>query len=285
MKDPIKIREVNTRILIALFSIILLTVSLGFIIYDVRLEKRAVNITAQIKSINVIEGKNKANVAFRLTGHDYEALITLKNNQNVAVDDKITVKVDMYNPSKEIINNHYYIYVPSLILAIILIILSYPYLYKHFKLKSYREELKKNGFFVNATITAVFINNNEKLKRHKQLPFRLRAKYFNPMTKSEYVFESDDTYVDINDPINEYKKTTVVVYLNQSDLTKYYVDLDSLYPPLNIVDPIALMGPKTEIKFNFHTRKKDENKEGTNDEPAPSKIGAPKMQTTEETKK
>lgn len=267
MKDPIKEQERNIKILMSIVGIILLMTSIIIACYDYYLEQRSVSLNGKIESLNYVDGKNKATVSFSLTGHEHKTSITIKNNK-YAVDDKIIVKVDMYNPEKEIINNHYYIYIPGLILSIIIMSLSLPSLIKYYKRLKYCKELKSNGFFVNATITAVFINNNEKLKRKGSYPFRLRAKYFNPQTNSEFVFESEDTYVNLNDPITEYQKSTVAVYLNQNDIKNYYVDLDSLYPPLNIVDPIALMGPKTEIKFNFGTKKKEENtEEETNNPP------------------
>lgn len=256
MKDPIKDQERNIKGIIAISGIILLIASIYFVILDLYLENKAVNIKGQITAINYIEGKQKATVKFRLTGHEYEAVVTLKNKQ-AAVDDKIDIKVDMYDPTKEIINNHFYIYIPGLFIATILLILSLPYLIKYTKTTIYRSKLKKTGFFINATITEVFLNNNPKLKRQGAYPYRLRAKYFNPQNQTEYIFESDDTYIDLNDPINEYKKTTVAVYLNQTAIDKYYIDLDSLYPPLEIVDPIAIMGPKTEIKFRFGTKAKE----------------------------
>lgn len=257
MKDPIKDKERNIKLLLATISILLFIASIGVSIYDLYLENKSVTIKAQITSINYVNGKNQATVKYRLTGHEYETSISIKENK-YSVDDTITIKVNMYNPTLEIINNHYYIYIPGIILSIVIMILSFPYLIKYYKRQNYIKELKKNNLFVNATITAVFINNNEKLKKSGQLPYRLRAKYFNPQTNSEYVFESEDTYVNINDPISEYQKTTVVVYLNQSDLNNYYVDLESLYPALNIVDPIAIMGPKTEIKFRFGTKAEQE---------------------------
>ncbi len=262
MKDPIKEKSRNIKVLLITISIILLIASIGIAIYDYSLEQKAVNLNGKIKSIDYIDGKNKATVKFSLTGHEYEAKISIKNNK-YAVDDQIEIKVDMYNPTKEVINNHYYLYLPGILISIIIISIFLPSLIKYYKRKKYCNELKQNGFYVNATITAVFTNNNEKLKKNGMYPYRLRAKYFNPQTNSEFVFESEDTYVNLNDPISEYKHTTVVVYLNQNDINNYYVDLDSLYPPLNIIDPIALMGPKTEIKFNFNIKKKekDENKD------------------------
>ena len=75
-----------------------------------------------------------------------------------------------------------------------------------------------------------------------------------------------DTYTNLNEIISKYNSLFVIVYIDKENTTNYYVDLESLIPHVNIIDPIAFMNgdynkDKQEESVGTENGEKDGDKE------------------------
>lgn len=240
MKDKTLTTINIINILISILGIILLLVSITLFTYDYILEKKALTVTATIKNLDFKNNSNSAMVGYNIEGKYYENYVKLKRNSKLTVQDQISIKVDMYNPTKLIKNNHTFLAIIILILAVILLVLKLPATIKYFKKSNNNKKLMTTGLSINAIITDVFVNN--KIKQHKgKYPYRLRCQYTNPVDNQLYIFESDDTYNDLNSFIKENGTNQIQVYIDRGNTNNYYVNYSSLIPKINVIDPIEFM--------------------------------------------
>ena len=151
----------------------------------------------------------------------------------------------MNNPQRLIHNNHLILLAVTGILSIVLLILNTPTFIRNIKRNIRVKKLIKANSTINATIQEVYINNKGK-KNGEYFPYRLRCKYTNPSTNANYVYDSEDCYINLTQVISTYNAQTVRVYIDQTIPSNYYVDLDSLIPNINIVDPRKLMNEEAE---------------------------------------
>lgn len=244
MNDKITKRKLIINKILTFLGLILLIASLSLAIYDMVLEQRAVSVNATIITLEY-DSHNNALVRYKVEDQTYEQKIKIPKNTNLSVKDQTKIKYDMYDPNKLIYNNHEIIIAILILTSIIILVISLPKFVSNTKNKHRINKLFKYGIYINANITDVFVNSNGK-KVKKVLPYRLRCKYLNPTDNKEYIFESEDTYVNPSSIINEYNTKTVAVLVDKNNSKNYYVDLNSLAPKINIIDPKAFMSQKEE---------------------------------------
>lgn len=231
-----------------LYSIIgtmFLIIGMCLIIYDYNLEQRAINISATIKSIDYNTIKRNATINYKVEDKTYTKVISLKGNEELTVTDKVIIRYDKNNPNK-LINNEYIIIISAFLIvsSIISLLLGLNKTIKLLKKQKNINYLKKQGLFIECLITELIINNTIKSYKGKY-PYKIRCKYLNPTDNKEYIFESDNTYTNIQEIINKYNKTSITVYIDKNNTSNYYVDLISLFPKIEIIDPRELMKSKT----------------------------------------
>ncbi len=260
MKDPILLKQKIFNYLLTISAIILIMGCLYRTIYDYILEQKSINITSTISSIEYSGISTKAVVLYEVDEVKYENRISILGNSELSVHDKLIIKVDIYNPEIIIYNEHLLITLPIFFIALILLLLSYKKTLKFVKKYQNKKKLKENGIYIQASITEVFINNNA-IQHNGVYPYRLRCNYQNPADQKLYVFESEDTYTNLNEIIQKYNNTIVVVFLEKGHPNNYYVDLNSLLPKYDIIDPIAFMSGETEKKDESTKNEENENNE------------------------
>lgn len=224
---------------------ILLIISLSLIVYNFNLEQRAINISATIKSIDYNTKKRNSTIEYKVEDKTYTKIISLKDNEKLTVTDKVIIRYDKNNPNK-LINTEYIILTIFFLIvsSIISLLIGLNKTIKLLKNKKNINYLKKDGLFIECLITELIINNT--IKQYKgKYPYKLRCKYLNPKDNKEYIFESDNTYINLQEIINQYNKRSIIVYIDKNNTSNYHVDLKSLFPKIEIINPKELMKSKT----------------------------------------
>ncbi len=262
MKDTLLNKRNTLNVLLTFlgFTLLILCICLG--IYDTILEQRAITRTGTISSLKFTNNKYKAEVSYIVDKEKYTQVINV--GKDFTVNDQVKIKYDMYNPSKMIKNNHWIFIIVGIIISLILIKFNFKNAKKYLKNKNRINKLYNKGFYIKASITDVMYNNQGR-KIKKQIPFKLRCKYLNPKDNKEYVFDSEDTYVNISDAINGYGRKDIIVVIDKNNSSNYYVDLGSLYPHMKLIDLKEFMAPKQEKKEEIK-EEKEENKEENKEE-------------------
>ncbi len=232
-------------------GLLLLSMSLG--IYDIALEQKAINITGKIISVDQKGTTSYATVEYKVSSIKYQQAVPIKDTQSAVVGEEMSVKYDKDDPSKPVNNNHLITIIPTSIISIVFLAFGLKGTIKEIKLNIKVNKLKTKGMYINCPISEVYLNNLVKPFRGKY-PYRLRCKFINPKNNQEYVFESDNTYLNLHEVLNKYNNKSVLVYIDKDDKTNYYVDLSTLFPQFKLTSPEELMNPKPE-------EAKEENKE------------------------
>lgn len=240
MKDKIIINRQLKNTIFTYLAIILLITSISMYIYKYIEEKNSLTISATITSINSQSNKTTADVKYFVAEKKYVGKVTLSNNTELAVDDQTTIKVDMNNPSCQITNLLIYIASGILLLSLITGIIFIPQFIKNLKNQKRIRFLKQNGLYIEANIMSIYANNKGKTYKQKY-PHRLRCQYKNPQDNKEYVFDSEDTFLDLDNIIAKYNTQKVTVFIDKTNISNYYVDLTSLVPKVNIINPLEFM--------------------------------------------
>lgn len=235
MNDKVKNTQKIISNLFSILATIILVFSITLGIHDYLLEQNAVNINATITTLDYSNGSYSASIKYKVNDKTYKKVISLSNRNKLTVKDQVKIKYDINNPDRLIYNNHIVIITICSIVAIILYILFLPTAIKNLNLALRINRLKKKGFYIDCNITEVFINTHGK-RAKGNLPYKLRCLYINPMDNKEYIFDSEDTYINLEEVIKQYNNTKVTVYLNKENTFDYYVDLTSLFPKINLVD-------------------------------------------------
>ena len=235
----------NKRIINYIFTIIAslgIIIGVGIINYDYMLEQKAININARITALDYQNGSYKATVKYTVDKESYNQVISISDD-SYTVNDEIAIKYDINNPGKLINNNHYFIYLPLIGISIIILLVSIKKTITNIKRSINIKRLLKKGIYINATISEVIVDNKSR-KNKGQYPYKLRAKYNNPLDNQVYTFDSEPTYIDLNSVIKEHNNKLILVYLDLNNTSNYYVDLNSLFPHTKLVDVGELMGEK-----------------------------------------
>lgn len=242
MNDTIiKNRKLINSIL-TILGIVLFICSVSLSIYDYVLEQNAVKMNATIKSLDYSSTPSTAMVEYKVQGERFETKIKVYD-KNLTVKDKTLIKYNLKEPNKLVSNEHGIIIIVSIILSIILLVTNLNKFINRLNEDLRINKLYKKGIYIEANIVEVFTNSNGKKGKGK-LPYKLRCKYLNPKDNLEYAFESQDTYVDLNEVIKSYGRNTAVVILEKENTKNYYVDLGSIVPQMKLIDPRELMSVK-----------------------------------------
>jgi len=248
MRDTV-IEKRNLKIRIMTYIGILLlifTIILG--VMDYLKEQESVTVYATIKSIDYSTSGNTGTVYYKVENKTYEQYHYSIKDTSSSVGDKVKLKYNINDPTKLVNNNHLIILCVTGILGFIITII---FIIKYIKLYNYNKNiklLKKNGICITTNLKEVYINNNGKTNKGV-FPYRVRSIYLNPTDNKEYIFDSDDTYNNLNQIVANYNSKTVKVYLDSTNTANYYVDLSTLIPNVDVVDPREFMRQeKEEIK-------------------------------------
>jgi hypothetical protein len=246
MNDTVikKRRVINTIMTLLGFILLIFTITLG--VYDYLEEQKAITVNATIVSTETKGSSYTADVTYKVENETYEQKkVPISTKGELAVGDTIPIKYDLNNPKRLINNNHLIILAVTGVLAILLLITNAKTFFNTIKRNSRVKKLLKANVSVDAEIQEVYINNKGK-KNGEYFPYRLRCKYVNPQTNAGYIYDSEDCYINLNQVISTYNSKTVKVYIDQAEAANYYVDLDSLIPNINIIDPRKLMNEEAE---------------------------------------
>lgn len=211
--------------LIGLLGVLLST---GLFIRDAVLETLSVETKAKILSVGYTNGQRYATVTYRVEKLDYVLSTPLEEAQeNLMVNDLLDIKYDVRNPGKAIYNDHLMLVTIGIIVSTIIIIITGPKASKVLTEYKLINTLKETGIRINATITDIYVDTTAPIHK-KQFPYRIRAKYTNPVDNKEYVYDSNYTYVNLKEKQVEYQTENIAVYLDKNNTSRYYVDLDSM---------------------------------------------------------
>ncbi len=265
MKDTVIINKRLINYILTILSILTLVAGLSLVYYDYDLEKRAININAEIISLDYENGVNKAIVKYKVDKEVYQQTVKI-NDATLTVKDEVPIKYDMNSPGNLIDNNHFIISIPLIVLAIILFTISIGKTIKNIKRFSNIKFLTTKGIYVIANISELIVDTKGKKYKGKH-PYRLRAKYTNPTDNQMYAFDSENTYMNLNEIIKKYNNEVIVVYLDKNNTSNYYVDLDSLFPHVKLVDVADIMGEKKKLLESEETKgaELDNNEESNTD--------------------
>ena len=237
MKDTVLIRRKRINLIFTLIGLALIAYTIYQGVTDYIQEQNAVEVNARIESVEAETIGYSAHVTYKVEGTTYDQYhVDLGINNNLTVGDYTKIKYNLKNPSKLINNDHLIILVTTGTIGIILLLIFLPGRIKIIKRDSNIAKLKKTGLKLSASIQDIIVNQKGK-RNSGYFPYRLRANYVNPQDNKTYLFESEDTYINPNDIIAKYQTKVVTVYLDQTNTKNYYVDILSLIPEIDVVDP------------------------------------------------
>lgn len=231
MINKVKRNQSITILLITLAGILGIISSTVLFIRDAMLETVAVETKAKILSVDYLKSERYATVTYSVEKIDYIISTPLKETQDsLTVNDTLDIKYDVRNPAKAIYNDHLSAITIIVIASIVFILVTGPKSVKIINEYKRIKELKKTGIRIDATIADIYVDTKSPI-HNKQFPYRIRAKYVNPVDNKQYVFDSDYTYVNLREKQVEYQKEKIAVYLDKSNTAIYYVDLDNMKEP------------------------------------------------------
>ena len=247
MRNKVKITQNIITLLITLAGILGIISSTVLFIRDAMLETVAVETKAKILSVDYLKSERYATVTYKVEKLDYIVSTPLKESQeSLTVNDSLKIKYDVRNPSQAIYNDHLSTITMIVIASIIVILITGPKSVKIINEYQSIRELKKNGIRIDATIADIYVDTKSPI-HNKQFPYRIRAKYVNPVDNKQYVFDSDYTYTNLREKQVEYQKETIAVYLDKENTSIYYVDLYNMKEP-DILEESIIENEKGNIK-------------------------------------
>lgn len=245
MKDTVTENRRKINYIFTIISIIGLIAGIGLFVYDYNLEQRAININAKITALDYKDGSYKATVKYKVDKESYNQVVTITNDA-YTVNDEVPIKYDIENPGQLINNNHYIIAIPLIALSLLILLASIKGTIKNIKRSSNIKHLLTKGIYVQANISEIIVDNKGRKNKGK-FPYKLRAKFTNPLDNQIYTYDSESTYLDLNAIIKQYNNKLILVYLDKNNTSNYYVDLDSLFPHVKLVDVGEMMGEKKQV--------------------------------------
>ncbi len=245
MKDTVTENRRKINYIFTIISIIGLIAGIGLFVYDYNLEQRAININAKITALDYKDGSYKATVKYKVDKESYNQVVTITNDA-YTVNDEVPIKYDIENPGQLINNNHYIIAIPLIALSLLILLASIKGTIKNIKRSSNIKHLLTKGIYVQANISEIIVDNKGRKNKGK-FPYKLRAKFTNPLDNQVYTYDSESTYLDLNAIIKQYNNQLILVYLDKNNTSNYYVDLDSLFPHVKLVDVGEMMGEKKQV--------------------------------------
>lgn len=265
MEDNVAKKSNMVNLILLIIGIVLLIYTISQAVVDYLKEQKAVEVNATITLVNPNNIFYSADVKYEVEGEMYENKnVNLGFDKSKSVGDQIKIKYDINNPKILVQNNHILIIIVTGVLSLILLVMTIPNRIKITKRSIRINTLQKEGTVIDATIQDIIVDNKGK-KHNGYYPYRLRARYTNPADNSTYLFESENTYYNINEVITNYQIKTVKVYVDKKTFANYYVYLPSLIPDFNLTNPREFMSQfyiSPSILKKKEEPKPEENPEG-----------------------
>lgn len=211
---------------------------IGLIFFLVGLGQLVAGISVTVAGYNRLSGKEKIvgmvsentgddiYVAYRYMGRDYEDRLSFYSDLLREGDD-IDLYIDPENPGQAECKMS--VGLPGgifIFLGVIFALMGGSFLFAGKLGGRKNRKLKETGRKVYAEVTGGRVCYNYTVNgRH---PFKLECKYEDTATFNTYLYSSGYTW---DDP-EVYVGQQVAVYIDQNDMGKYYVDLDSLAEPV-----------------------------------------------------
>ena len=270
MKDVVIIKRNTINLIFTIIGFILLGYALYQGVTDYLAEQKAVSVDAIINSISPGTFGNNASITYEVEGKQYTKNgVGLGLKKNLTVGDRTKIKYNIDNPNQLIYNDHLIQIAVAGSFALIFMAAFLPKRIKIMKQESNINRLKKTGLKIPANIQDIVVNNQAK-KSKGYFPYHLRARYYNPTDQKDYLFESLDTYVNINELISKYQTKVVQVYIDKENTSNYYMDLNTIIPDYKVVDPHEFMEEyykkQKALENPPEEETSEENKEESKDE-------------------
>ena len=213
--------------IITLASILGVLFSIGLFVRDSYLETISIQTDAKILSIDYNSSKKYATVTYKVENTDYVISTPLEEDQNVAVNDNLTIKYNINNPGVAIYNEHLTEVLIIAFISLFGVALTTNSTIRLLKQYKYLQQLKLNGIKLESKIVDIYIDVTIPRKKD-DLAYRIRCKYLNPQDDIEYTFDSAYTYENLKIKYPNYEYATITVYLDKTNTNIYYVDLNSV---------------------------------------------------------
>ena len=241
MRDSIIARRNTINLVFTIIGLGLLIYTIYQGVHDYREEQHAVKIDAEITAFTPGTIINTGTIKYLVEGELYEIPnVNLGIDKSLTVGDITKIKYDINNPKRIVNNDHLILLSITGVLSVIILIVTLPRRIKIINRYMKIATLKKEGNQIEATIQDIIVNNKAKQAKG-YYPYHLRARYLDPNTNNTYLFESEDTYININDQINRYQAQTVKVYVDKANIMNYFVDLSSIVPDYKVTNPREYM--------------------------------------------
>jgi hypothetical protein len=213
--------------IITLISILGVLFSIGLYIRDSYLETISVQTDAKILSIDYDGSQKYATVTYKVEDLDYVISTPLTEEDNVAVNELITIKYNINNPGVAIYNEHLTEVLVIVLISLFGVAITTNSTIRIIKNYKYLKQLKLNGIKIESKIVDIYIDVTVP-RRKEDLAYRIRSKYLNPQDNKEYTFDSAYTYENLKIKYPNFENATITVYLDQTNTNIYYVDLKSV---------------------------------------------------------
>lgn len=165
---------------------------------------------------------NGTDVTYTYNGEEYESHSSVYSSE-IREGDRIKIYVDKENPKRIEIGD--VIFLPTIILCIVglpFLLVGVFFVIATFRKGNKKKKLVANGKKLYAEVTGGSMNFRYNVNGHH--PFKLECQYTDPYTGAVYLYSSGNIWLDPN----LYIGRQVAVYVDPSDFSKYYVDVDSL---------------------------------------------------------
>jgi hypothetical protein len=260
MKDSITEAKNTKLTIIVIISLAILVASIAIGIYSYNLDQKAIEVNANVVKVEYNNKDYMATVEYKVNEQAYTKII--KSNKEVAVNSKLPISYNKDNPN-DLVNNTYWpiIAIALLFIAIILLIIFLPKFIKRLERNRLNKRLVLENTYIDIPISEIVVNNTIK-PVNGTYAYKARMRYLNKKDNKEYVYESDDVFVDINKVIQETGINHIKIYIDKTNTDNYYVDLGSLYPDIPIINPDIVLGgdKKEEEKKEEPVEVKEEDK-------------------------
>lgn len=212
---------------ITLISILGVLFSIILFIRDSYLETVSVQTDAKVLSINYDKSQKYATVTYNVEGFDYIVSTPLNEEDEIAVNEKLTIKYNINNPGKAIYNEHLTEILIIVFISLFGVAITTNRTIRIIKDYKYLKQLKETGIKLESKIVDIYIDVTAP-RRKEDLAYRIRARYLNPQDDKEYTFDSAYTYENLKIKYPNYENATITVYLDKTNTNIYYVDLNSV---------------------------------------------------------
>jgi hypothetical protein len=212
---------------ITLVSILGVLFAIGLFIRDSYLETISVQTDAKVLSIDYNSSQKFATVTYKVEDVDYVISAPLNDEDEVAVNELITIKYNVNNPGVAIYNEHLTEILIIVFISLFGVAITTNSTIRIIKDYKYLKQLKQNGIKLESTIIDIYIDVTIP-RRKEDLAYRIRSKYLNPQDNKEYIFDSAYTYENLKVKYPTFENATITVYLDQTNTNIYYVDLNSV---------------------------------------------------------